>query len=404
MNNLRRMPTTKLLGLLVAAVVLAGSIAAVALGALGSGGPVPPRKPLANALHDALAGPSPAGVSANISFTNHLIDSSNLQDPSPLLKGATGRLWATNDGHVRLELQGERGDTQILLSPTHFSLYDASSNTAYEGTLPARSGSDKPAAAGHSIPTVVKIQDELSKLMAQVGVSGPTPTDVAGVAAYSVSISPKHSGGLLGSAELAWDAAHGVPLRAAIYAQSDSSPVLELTATSVSFGPVASSVFAVGPPAGAKVVQVKQPTQSHAVAAAAHHGHKHNEIAGLAAVSHALPFKLDSPTTLAGLPRSSVKLLDWSGKPAALVTYGQHFGAVVVVERAVDPATAKPYAGASSSKSGRGSLPSVQINGTSGTELATALGTLLRFERGGVSYIVAGSVPPAAAEAAARSL
>ena len=37
-------------------------------------------------------------------------------------------------------------------------------------------------------------------------------------------------------------------------------------------------------------------------------------------------------------------------------------------------------------------------------ELATALGTVLRFDRGGVRYTVIGSVPPAAAEAAARAL
>jgi hypothetical protein len=46
----------------------------------------------------------------------------------------------------------------------------------------------------------------------------------------------------------------------------------------------------------------------------------------------------------------------------------------------------------------------VSIDGTSGQELATALGTLVRFERGGVQYTIVGSVPPAAAEAAARAL
>ena len=36
--------------------------------------------------------------------------------------------------------------------------------------------------------------------------------------------------------------------------------------------------------------------------------------------------------------------------------------------------------------------------------LITALGTVLTFERGGVNYVVAGSVPPVAAEKAARGL
>ena len=35
-------------------------------------------------------------------------------------------------------------------------------------------------------------------------------------------------GGMLGAAELGWDAIHGVPLRFAIYANGSSSPVIEL--------------------------------------------------------------------------------------------------------------------------------------------------------------------------------
>ena len=40
----------------------------------------------------------------------------------------------------------------------------------------------------------------------------------------------------------------------------------------------------------------------------------------------------------------------------------------------------------------------------SGQELATALGTVLRFTAGRVAYTVLGSVPPIAAESAARQL
>jgi len=49
-------------------------------------------------------------------------------------------------------------------------------------------------------------------------------------------------------------------------------------------------------------------------------------------------------------------------------------------------------------------LPKVSINGSTGQELDTALGTVLRFQRRGVQYVVAGSVPPATAQAAARGL
>jgi hypothetical protein len=49
-------------------------------------------------------------------------------------------------------------------------------------------------------------------------------------------------------------------------------------------------------------------------------------------------------------------------------------------------------------------LPSVSINGSTGTELATPLGTVLSFTRGGVAYTVLGSVTPYAAETASRAL
>ena len=51
-----------------------------------------------------------------------------------------------------------------------------------------------------------------------------------------------------------------------------------------------------------------------------------------------------------------------------------------------------------------GSCPAISIDGASGHELDTALGTLIQFDRAGVRYTVIGSLPPAAAEAAARAI
>ena len=49
-------------------------------------------------------------------------------------------------------------------------------------------------------------------------------------------------------------------------------------------------------------------------------------------------------------------------------------------------------------------LPKVTIGAVTGNELDTALGTAIMFTRGGVDYVVLGSVRPATAEAAARAL
>src|SRR6202034_4223131 len=90
----------------------------------------------------------------------------------------------------------------------------------------------------HGVPSIASIQSFLTRLMGRVNLSGAQPTDVAGRAAYRVSVSPKHDGGLLGSAQLAWDATMGVPLQFAIYARGNPSPVVELEATRISYGAI----------------------------------------------------------------------------------------------------------------------------------------------------------------------
>ncbi len=93
--------------------------------------------------------------------------------------------------------------------------------------------------------------------------------------------------------------------------------------------------------------------------------------------------------------------MKFGDQKGALVTYGQGLGAIVVFQRT--RGAGRQAAAAAAAATGSPS-PQVNIDGDTGTELATALGTLVTFERGGVSYVVAGSVPPVAAENAARDL
>jgi outer membrane lipoprotein-sorting protein len=375
----------------VVAVIAGGT--AIAVAAAGSG-PKPPPESLARAVHGALTAPDVQGISARISFTNHLIGSTNLQGADPILTGASGRLWISNDGRMRLELQSDNGqDAQVLVSKSGFWIYDPSSNTEYRGTLPADSHNGKQA---DKIPSVAQIQQRISELIQHANLSGAIPSDVAGQAAYTVRVSPKHDGGLLGSAQLAWDATRGVPLRFAIYARGQDKPVIQLKVTDVSYGKVPASDFAVSPPRGAKVVTVNVPTGK--AEAAGKHGRAHRDVTGVAAVAKKVPFALTAPRTLVGLPRRSVSMIDMNGTPAALVTYGQNLGGIAVIEQAAQPQ-------ASSGSDQRGlSLPGVTINGATGHELDTALGTVVQFTRGDVDYTVLGSVPAAAADAAARAL
>jgi outer membrane lipoprotein-sorting protein len=395
MSLLRTLPTGRLLALLAAVVVIAAGGTAIALGAVGGGGPVPPAKPLVRAVHDAVTAPDVNGITARITFTNKLIDSSSLEGGGPLLKGAKGRLWL-GDGHkLRLELQTDNGDAQIVSDGVDAWVYDSGSHTVYRGKLPQEQQKHA-AKADEKPPTLAEVQQRLAELAKTADLSGATPGNVAGRPAYTVRISPKHDGGLLGAGALAWDAAKGVPLRAAVYAQGSSTPVLELKADHISYGKVPAKAFAISPPADAKVVSVDVPSRGPT-------GSKHvteKAITGIGPVSKALPFKLSAPATLVGLPRHQVRLVDWKGEKAAIVTYGQDLGGVAVIEQPAVPA-AKPTRG---DRRGGLQLPKVSINGATGEELDTALATMIRFQRAGVAYTVLGSVPPAAAQAAARGL
>jgi outer membrane lipoprotein-sorting protein len=382
-NILRRLPLSRLL--LFCGLVLALGISATALASALSTGPTPPSKPLASALHDALAGAPVEGVSANIQLTDHLLEGASLAGggdsagaagqlaSSPLLTGASGRMWIARDGRVRLELQAEKGDTQVLYDGHTVSIYDASSNTLYRYTVPTQTsgasvggtsnGSSTPYAPTgttpdhHEVPTVAKIEEAISHLD-HVNVSGATPTDVAGQAAYTVRVSPKESGSLIGGGELSWDAVHGVPLRAAIYSSTSSSPTLELAATSISYGPVDSSVFDFTTPPNAKVEEIVLPKQEA---------------------------KSTDPTTQ-------------SGDHPHVSTVGSGITGVAVIEsKTQEPAKQ------SSSASIEG-LQKVKIGGIEASELPTALGTLLSFERSGVRYLLVGAVSPSAVEAVAKGL
>jgi outer membrane lipoprotein-sorting protein len=380
-NILRRLPLSRLL--LLCGVVMAVGIGATALALAVGTGPTPPPKPLADALHEAVTAPKVDGMSARIQFTNHLLEGANLASgggeasqlsSSPLISGASGRLWIGSEGHARLELQSEKGDTQILWDGKTASLYDASTNTLYHYVPTAettgastQTGSDGSSASGPSsttgtshpgAPTVGEIEEGLVHATKHANISSATPTDVAGQAAYTVRVSPRESGSLIAGAELSWDAVHGVPLRAAVYSTTTATPVIELAATEVSYGPVASSTLDFTPPANAKVEEVT------------------------------LPSKHDS-----GAPDSS-----GSGEKPKVSTHGEGIGAIALLESPVKAGSKEEPT------SELESLPKVSINGTSASELPTPLGTLLTFERAGVRYLLAGSVTPASIEAFARGL
>ncbi len=420
MKRLRTASTRHLIALAVGLVVLIAGVG-IAQGALQSTTPPPP-KPLDAAVHDALNAPTVAGLTARVTFTNHLIPSGTLPEgsTSPLLTGASGRVWITGDGRFRIELQSQAGDAQIVSDGKLLTAYDAASNTAYRVALPQhRASASDPKPDAHTPPTLAKIQQAIGDLGKHADLSGATPGTTANEPSYTVSVTPKDHGGLLGAAELAWDATNGVPLRAAVYARGTADPVLELQATDVSFGSVPTSDVDVAPPAGAKLVDLtpaKRDTTAgdagNPASASAPHAADHahaKPITGVADVQAKLPFTLTAPDTLAGLPRTNVWLAGRGSDPAAVVVYGKGLGAIAVVEHAAKPGEQPLGGDGSESGSGRHShnlqLGTLDLGGgVIARELPTALGTAVSFRHGGIDTVLAASLPTATVERAARQL
>ena len=371
----------------VVAIATGGTTIAVAG---GGGGPKPRPKALASALHDALSAKAPNGITARIAFTSRLFPSaiSGGEHVSALIAGASGRLWARNDGHGRIELQSSSGDVQIIWGAGKLTVYDASSNTVYRVTLPKhRHGAERADSRAKSTPSASRIARFLATLREQASVSAARSTDVAGRPAYSVTIGPKRDGGLLGAAELAWDAVRGVPLRAALYAKGSSNPVLALEVTDISFGRVPLSYIALAPPPSAKTVDLGRPLRTR------RHARLHGHAALLRHAARDLGFTVLAPATLGGLVRTSERTV---GAHAALVVYGHGLDALVVLERKAGANRAHngPFAG----------LPTVALDGVTGHELATQLGTAIAWQRNGIAFVLAGSHPSSDVEAAARGL
>jgi outer membrane lipoprotein-sorting protein len=404
-----RTASTRQLAVILAALAGLALTAAIAQAALTGTGPTPSPKALANAVLDAFNAPEPDGLQAKIHFTNGLLPSGSLPGgaASPLASGADGRLWIQKSGKFRLELQSDAGDAQIVSDGETVTVYDASSNTVYRATLP-KGAQDATTPNDHADEklTLAKIQKALDELATSWTVSGAEPTSTAGQPTYTVKISPKDDGGLLGAAQAAWDAVTGAPLRVAVYAQGQTDPVLELAATDVSYGAVSDSDVNVTPPKDAKVNDL---TPKDATGAGVTHGSaqahaKPDATQSLADVQRALGYDIAAPDTLAGLPRKAVRVVSLDGDDAALTIYGKGFGAIAVLQHKTGSAdnTAPPQGKRGGDRAL--SLPEINIDGATGNELATALGTVVTFERNGMSYVVAGSVPPVAAENAARGL
>ena len=210
------------------------------------------------------------------------------------------------------------------------------------------------------------------------------------------AIAPKHDGGLIGAAELAWDAASGTPLRAAIYAAGAAKPVLELDGHRhlLRRGRRGRPRRSRRRPARRSTTSTSATRRTRTRGGRAPAGRQRRRRR-----RRALPLPAQRARR-ARRPAPPARCAS-SGRrraPGALVTYGAGLGGIAVLEQ-------PPAAPARAERRPRGLRAA---GGRARRRERPGAGHRARhgpaFERGGVRYTVIGSVPPAAAEAAAEAL
>jgi outer membrane lipoprotein-sorting protein len=387
MGIIKRSSATSLIGWLVLAVVMLSAISVTAYAMTRSGAAKPPKRSLASAVHRIFTAKPVTGVSAQFRVDQHLLAGASTSLASnPLLQGATGSVWV-GGGRARLVVKSQLGSTSVAYDGHQVTLYDRKNHVAY--VLPVKHHGKPGGATEHNVPTMAGIEHALAQASKFAVLSGAIPSNVAGREAYTVHVSPRHNGGLFGELDLAWDAAHAVPLRFAIFPRGSSTAAISISVTHIRYGAIPARALSLTPPAGTKVVHVHMPSRHAHPAQQAHVAPP----AGAAAVSKAVGFTVAAPKRLAGFPQHQLRAVSVGSHRAALATYGRGLGTVFLLEQR-----------ASGSDTPLSSLPSVSVAGVKAHELDTTLGSVIQWSRGGVTYTIAGSQSAQRILSAAESL
>ena len=322
-------------------VVLVVAIAATAaLAAMNGSASPPPKQSLRSLVANAIASKPPEGVTADVRVSSRLMPGKG--------HSASGKLWWSH-GRLRLQVPTPHGNAVLVAGASGLQLYNPADKTVYRLAAPA--GAAVPSTTGGSMPSLFN-GDVLGTLSQQWRIGRPQPTVIAGRPAYTIRLAPRDRSGKLDALVVGVDATYTVPLRFDVYADGKAAPVLSLRVTHVSFGAVDGSAFAL--PRAARVQTLKLPSRLPRIA------------------EHAAHSGVRLPSRVAGLRRSV-------GRDGFAV-YGHGLGSVLVVTHRGDDGIAHHHL------------------------VETPLGTLLSFRRGGVDYVVAGSVPVAVARAVAAGL
>jgi outer membrane lipoprotein-sorting protein len=269
-----RLASRRLRWLLPAGIAAAIAVASVATTAAASASAQPKLAvKTAAQLLVAVENASPAGLSGTVVETAKLglpdisglvgdSGGSGLSIESLVTGSNTMNVWYAGSDRQRFALLGQLSEDDLIHNGTDLWSYDSSTRTVTHKTL-TKDASDKVGASIASSAPSLDPQTAAEKALAAIDPTTVVVVDrtarVAGRAAYQLLLSPKDTRSLIGSVQIAIDAATSVPLRVQIFAAGATSPAFQVGFTSVSFNVPNASVFEFVPPAGASVEQDTAP-------------------------------------------------------------------------------------------------------------------------------------------------
>ena len=311
----------------------------------------------------------------------------------------TARVWYGGPDKVRAELQGENGDRIFVSDGERAWAYNGVTNTLNTGKRPAEPRTlEQPDAEDPPSPT--EVDRMLAELAPTSKLTQGTPIRFAGREAYVLTLSPKDkSSTLVERGRAIIDSETFLPLQLSLYAQGQPDPVFSWSVSDLDVGPVPAERFAFQVPPGAEVVPFDMDKgERHDLAMRA--GAEPVKVKTSAEAQKLVDFEIGELAN----PPGGRELTDvyLKGADGAVLTYGSGWGSVVLAQGPQKDGASAPQPRAAG---GDLSLPMVSLGGgVKATELSTPIGTGLRWNADGISYVLAGSVPAADLEQAAREL
>jgi outer membrane lipoprotein-sorting protein len=309
----------------------------------------------------------------------------------------TARIWYGGPDKLRAELQGDNGDRIFVHDGERAWAYNGATNTLRTGERPPEPRSSE-LPDTENPPTPVEIDRMLAELAPTSELTQGTPISYAGREAYVMTLSPKDEGStLVDHGRALIDSETFLPLELALYAQGKPDPVFSWRVSSLDVGNVPAERFDFQTPPGAKVIPFEK-GQKEGSKPDMRAGAEPKEVETVAEAQRLVDFDIgELANPPGGRELTGVYL---KGADGVVLTYGSGWGTVVLAQGPQQDGTSLPRPGAA----GDPALPMVDIGGVEATELSTPVGTGLRWNAGGVSYALAGSVPAPELERAAREL